>query len=232
MHKRIGLIGGTTPESTVGYYQYLTGKYFEKHGNHSFPEILIFSVSFQELVDWGTNGQWHKVEEKLVSAALTLEKGGAEIICLTANTLHKFFHQIKNRLTTPMISIIDTLIEAVKVKGLSKVALLGTKPTMEEKFYIEALAAAGIEAIVPDSLSREFIHRNIYDDLSRGIVTAEAKGKYLEIADTLAADGAEGIILGCTEIPMILTSSDTDLPLFDTLEIHAEKILEWATSKV
>lgn len=229
MHKRIGLIGGTTPESTIGYYKYLTEKYFEKNGDHGYPEILIFSVSFQKLVDWATAGEWDKVEETLIEAALTLEKAGAEIVSLTANTLHKMFPQIQASIGVPMISIIDTLIAAIKKQGLERIALLGTKTTMEEPFYAEALAEAGIEVFTPESDEREFINHSIYGELSRGIITEETRKRYQQIAEKAGKHGAEGIVLGCTEIPMVLTEKDTNIPLFDTLEIHAEEILNFAT---
>jgi aspartate racemase len=231
MHKRIGLIGGTTPESTIDYYKYLTGKYAEKYGDLGFPEIIIFSVSFQNLVDWANSDRWDLVEEKLTEAALTLEKAGAGLVCLTANTLHKFYHQLKARLQVPMISIIDTLIEELRHDGKTRVALLGTRPTMEEDFYKEALKKAGIETIIPNEKDREFIHRTIYEELSRGVVKPESKTGYAGIAESLKEAGAQGIIQGCTEIPMILTGKDTSLPLYNTLELHAERILETAVEK-
>ena len=231
MHKRIGLIGGTTPESTVDYYKYITGKYAERYGDLRFPEIVIFSVCFQQLVDWANEDSWELVGEYLTEAAVTLESAGAEIVCLTANTLHKFYHQIKTRLDVTMISIIDTLIAELKNDGKKKVALLGTKATMEEDFYKSALAEAGIETMIPEETERDFIQHTIYEELSRGIIKPESKTGYARIAAGLKTRGAEGIIQGCTEIPMILTSRDTSLPLYNTLELHAEEILKNAVTE-
>ena len=230
MHKRIGILGGLSPESTATYYEYITRKYTERFGDYGYPEIIIYSVSFQSYVDWGDTGQWDRIAEDMIKAARALERAGAEFGIIATNTMHIAFDEVQAAVNIPFLHLIDATAEAIKAKSFSKVGLLGTKFTMNKPFYKERLAANGINAIVPEVYDQEEINRVIYDELVRGRILDISRKRFMEIMSKLGEDGAEGIILGCTEIPLLISEKDSSLPLFDTTTIHAQKALEYAIS--
>jgi len=230
MHKRIGILGGLSPESTATYYEYITRKYTERFGDYGYPEIIIYSVNFQNYVDWGDTGQWDRIAEDMIKAARALERAGAEFGIIATNTMHIAFDEVQAAVNIPFLHLIDATAEAIKAKSFSKVGLLGTKFTMNKPFYKDRLAANGIVAIVPEASDQEEVNRVIYDELVKGCVLDASRKRFMEIMSKLGEDGAEGIILGCTEIPLLISEKDSSLPLFDTTTIHAHRALEYAIS--
>jgi aspartate racemase len=228
MHKRIGILGGMSPESTVEYYQYITRAYIERYGDYGYPEILIYSVRFQSYVDWPEQDRWDRVAQGLIEAARALEAAGADLILIATNTMHLVFDQVQAGVGVPMLSLLDAVGDAIRARGIETVGLLGTRFTMEKSFYQDALARRGIQVLVPGPRDRAFVNRVIYDELVAGQVRDESRAGYVAIIRQLAARGAEGIVLGCTEIPLLVGEEDVDLPLFDTTVIHAEAALNQA----
>ena len=228
MHKRIGILGGMSPESTVAYYEYITRTYTERFGDYGYPEILIYSVSFQEYVDWPNQDRWDLVAEGLSQAAQKLVAAGADLILIATNTMHLVFDEVQARVEVPMLSLLDATAEAILARDLHTVGLLGTKFTMEKGFYQDALARRGITTLVPGAGDREYVHRVIYDELVAGQIRDESRAGYVAIIHKLVEQGAEGIILGCTEIPLLVNEASAGIPLFDTTQIHAEAALNYA----
>ena len=228
MHKRIGILGGMTPESTVTYYQHIVHRYHERHGNHAYPEIVIYSVSFQQFEDWMEAGQWDAIGAALADGLRRLHAAGADFAVIATNTMHLLFDRLAAESPIPLISIVDATSNAIERAGLRTVGLLGTRFTMEKTFYADGLARRGIRSIVPDASDRADIHRVIMEELSVGRLAEESRRRYLGIIDTLVARGAQGIVLGCTEIPLLVRPEHTTVPLFDTAVLHAEEALECA----
>jgi aspartate racemase len=228
MHKRIGILGGMSPESTIAYYEYITRTYTERYGDYGYPEILIYSVSFQPYVDWPLAERWDLVAQGLSSAAQRLESMGTDVILIATNTMHLVFDQVQASVGIPMISLLDAVGQAIRAQGMSTVGLLGTRFTMEKTFYQEALARQGINVLVPDAKDRGYVNAVIYDELVAGQIRDESRAGYLAIIQKLAARGAEGVILGCTEIPLLVNEAEAGLPLFDTTTLHAEAALQFA----
>ena len=228
MHKKIGILGGMSPESTVEYYQYITRTYTERFGDYGYPEVIIYSVSFQPYVDWPNQDRWDLVAQGLGEAAQKLEAAGADLIVIATNTMHLVFDQVQASVTIPMLSLLDAVGDAILARGIKTVGLLGTRFTMEKPFYQDALTRKGITVLTPDEQDREFVNGVIYDELVAGQIRAESRAGYIAIIKKLAERGAEGIILGCTEIPLLVGEDDAGMPLFDTTTIHAEAALSYA----
>jgi len=230
MHKKIGILGGLSPESTVSYYEYITRTYTERFGDYGYPEVIIYSVNFQNYVDWGDAGEWNSIAQDMINAARALEQAGADFGIIATNTMHIAFDEVQAAVKIPFLHLVDATAEAIKAKGFSNVGLLGTKFTMNEPFYRERLSAKRINAIVPEASDREEVDRVIYEELVRGRILDESRKRFVEIIARLSQSGAEGVILGCTEIPLLVSEKDSSLPLFDTTTIHAQKALEYAIS--
>lgn len=217
----IGLIGGMSWESTTTYYQILNEVVKEKLGGLHSAKCVLFSVDFHEIEECQTSGDWEKSGQILADAAWKLEAAGADFIVICTNTMHKVVPQIDKQISIPILHIADATAEELKSAGIKKVGLLGTKYTMEQDFYKERLIANDIEVIIPDENDREIINDVIYKELCLGNICEESKNKYLKIIDNLADCGAQGIILGCTEIGLLVHQEDTSISLFDTTQIHA-----------
>ena len=230
MHKKIGILGGLSPESTVTYYEYITRTYTERFGDYGYPEVIIYSVCFQNYVDWGDSGQWDKIAEDMQSAAKALERAGADFGIIATNTMHIAFDEVQAAVKIPFLHLIDATAEAIKARNFSRVGLLGTRFTMSQPFYRDRLAAGGITAIVPDASGQDDVNRTIYEELVRGRIEEASRNRFVEIIESLREEGAEGVILGCTEIPLLISESDSSIPLFNTTIIHAEKALEYSVS--
>jgi aspartate racemase len=228
MHKRIGILGGMSPESTVEYYQYITHAYTERFGDYGYPEVVIYSVSFQPYVDWPQQERWDLVAQGLSEAAQKLEAAGTDFIVIATNTMHLVFDQVQASVNVPMLSLLDVVAEAILARGMKTVGLLGTKFTMEKTFYQDALALKGISVLVPDADDHEYVNTVIYDELVAGQIRDESRAGFVAIIKKLAERGAEGVILGCTEIPLLVSEEDAGMPLFDTTVIHAEAALTYA----
>ena len=231
MYKRIGILGGMTPESTVTYYQHIFKRYQKLYGDLGYPEIVIYDVSFQRFEDWMNEKDWDSIEEALLIGLERLTAAGANFAVIATNTMHILFEKLEARSPIPLISIVDATAEAVKKEGMSVVGLLGTRFTMEKPFYIQGLKSHGIEALIPSKNERDYIDQVVFEELSRGLLLSESRNRYLEIIDGLVESKAQGIVLGCTEIPLLVTQEHTNVKLFDTAVIHAEKALQYAISQ-
>ncbi len=221
--KTIGLLGGMSWESTVTYYQVINETIKKELGGLHSAKCILYSVDFDEIETYQSRGEWDKSAEVLAQAAQALERAGADFIIICTNTMHKVATEIRRKLTIPLLHIADTTAMELKKSRIKKVGLLGTKYTMQQKFYKKVLQDNGIEVIVPDDADIEVVNRIIYDELCLGKITAPSKAAYLRIISELSQQGAQGIILGCTEIGLLVKQSDTSVPLFDTTLIHAEK---------
>ena len=228
--KTLGLIGGTSWVSTIDYYRYINQLANEKLGGLNFAQILLYSISFNDVKALADRSDWEKLGEMLTDIAQTLEIGGAKAIVLCANTTHIVAEKIESNIKIPLIHITDSTAKEILKRKLKKVALLGTKFTMDNDFYKDRLARYDIETIIPNDAERDFIHAYIFEELGKDIFTAETKQKYLEIIENLHARGAEGVIFGCTEIPMLLKPEECPIPSFDTTLIHAKSAVEFALS--
>ncbi len=221
--KTIGLIGGMSWESTVTYYQIINRVVKEELGGLHSGKIILHSVDFAEIETYQMNGQWDKSGEVLAEAALSLQKAGADYIFLCTNTMHKVAPQIIKAITIPFIHIASATAEVLKERGISSVALLGTSFTMEQDFYKQTLINEGFEVIIPEKEERNLIHSTIYNELVLGIISQSSKQAFITIIENLSKRGAMGVILGCTEIGLLIQQEDTPLPVFDTAIIHAKK---------
>ena len=221
--KTIGLIGGMSWESSMTYYKVINETVKNKLGGLHSAKCIMYSVDFYDIEKCQADGNWEKSGEILGEAAYNLEKAGADFIVICTNTMHKVINQIKERISIPILHIAEMTAEKILEKKMKNIALLGTKYTMEQDFYKSKLIEKGINVIIPDKNDIEIINKVIYDELCLGIINPESKVKYLEIVKTLKQKGAEGIILGCTEIGLLIKNEDTDIPLFDTALIHAEQ---------
>ncbi|KIQ23108.1 aspartate racemase [Flavobacterium sp. MEB061] len=227
--KTIGLIGGMSWESSSLYYQIINRTTQEKLGGVHSAKCILYSVDFNEIALLQKEGNWEKLGELMVEAAQSLEKGGADFIILCTNTMHKLSDEIEASVSIPLIHIGDAAAQKIKEKNFKKVGLLGTSFTMEQDFFKgRLLNRHQIETIIPDETQRAAIHRIIYDELVKGIVNNESRNIVLEIISDLIDKGAEGIILGCTEIELLITNEFTTAELFNTAEIHAKKAVEFA----
>lgn len=224
--KTIGLIGGMSWESTVTYYQILNETVKQRLGGLHSAKILLYSVDFDEIEKYQSSGEWEKSAEVLSQAAMNLEKAGADFIVICTNTMHKVAPKIQSHISIPIIHIAEATADELIKRGISRVVLLGTKYTMTQDFYKDKLLKAGIDVVIPDSTGIETVNDIIYKELCLGIISEESKKKYLEIIDRLAEQGAQGVILGCTEIGLLIQQTDTSLPVFDTTQIHAIKAAE------
>jgi aspartate racemase len=229
--KTIGLIGGMSWESSVIYYQLINRKVNEVLGGLHSCKSLMYTVDFQQISNLQVKGDWDTLAELMSEAALSLQKGGADMILICANTMHKVSSEVESSLDIPVVHIGDVTAEAIKKAGLTKVGLLGTKYTMEQNFIKDRITNKGIDVMIPEEADREIIHQVIYTELAKGIIDPDSRKAYLHIMDKLVAAGAEGIILGCTEIGMLIKETDTAIRLFDTTVIHAEKAVEIALAK-
>jgi len=230
LHKKLGILGGVSPDSTVTYYEYITREYTQRYENHGYPEIIIYSVSLQKIIDWQYQERWDLIADKMIKVFRTLEKAGADFGLIAANTLHIVFDEVQREISIPLINIIEVTAEAVKKEEIKTVGLLGTIFTMSKDFYKAGLEARGISTLVPDRKDQEFVNGVIYEELIRGIVKPESKKGYVRVVKKLKEKGAEGIVLGCTEIPLLIKEKDCGVRLYDTTLIHAEKALNYATS--
>lgn len=221
--KTIGLIGGMSWESTVTYYQIINQTVKEQLGGLHSAKCILYSVDFDEIEKCQSNGDWEKSGEILGQAARALEQAGADFIVICTNTMHKVAPQIETHVSIPLLHIADVTTESLQSRGIGKVALLGTRYTMEQDFYKKRLTDKGLTVLIPDSAQREYVNHVIFDELCLGIISPESREGFLSIIRCLTEQGAQGVILGCTEIGLLVKQEDTDTPLFDTTVIHAEK---------
>lgn len=220
--KTVGIVGGLSPESTILYYRGLNAAVQARLGGHHNARILLNSLDFGEFVALKEQGDWDTQGRLILDAALRLERAGADFVLLATNTMHRFADDLKARLTIPFLHLADATAQRIRASGLNRIALLGTAYTMEQDFYKQRLIAHGIEPLVPNPQKRAEIHRIIYDELCHGIVRDESREIYRAIISGLIEEGAQGVILGCTEITMLIGPKDAACPVFDTTQIHIE----------
>ncbi|MGK7926776.1 MAG: aspartate/glutamate racemase family protein [Spirulina sp.] len=227
--KTIGLIGGMSWESSLEYYRLINEITKEKLGGLHSARSILYSVDFADIERLQHQGNWQKAGEILSSAAIALEKGGADFIVLCTNTMHKLADAIETAIAIPFLHIADATGQEIQKQKLKTIGLLGTKFTMEEDFYKTRLIQKyNLNILLPSSEERETIHQIIYEELCLGILNDAARSQYLKIVERLRDRGAEGIILGCTEIGLLIQQKHITIPLFDTTEIHARTAVEYA----
>lgn len=227
--KTIGLLGGMSWESTVGYYRVINEGVKEKLGGLHSAKIAMVSVDFEPIEKLQHAGDWEGTAHILVEAAVSVQSAGADFLLICTNTMHKVAPFIEEALEIPLLHIADATAEDLRTRGIKKVGLLGTGFTMDQTFYKGRLSEKfGLDVVVPNQADRDIVHRVIYEELCLGKIRTDSKAEYLRIIDKLAEQGAEAVILGCTEIGMLVQQEDTRIPLVDTTMIHAQKAVEYA----
>lgn len=224
--KTIGLIGGMSWESSAEYYRIINENIKEKLGGLHSAKCILYSVDFEEIERYQNEGNWDKAGEVLGNVALSLEKAGADFIALCTNTMHKVIEDIEAKVKIPVLHIADATAKQIQKSNLSTVGLLGTKYTMEQDFLKSRIENKGINVIVPEQKDIERINQVIFGELCLGKIEADSKEYYLKIVEELISRGAEGIVLGCTEIGLLIQPDDTDIPLYDTAIIHSLEVVE------
>jgi len=227
--KTIGLIGGMSWESSLVYYRLINETVKERLGGLHSAKCIMFSVDFAEIEPLQHKSKWDEAAEKMIEAARHVEHGGADFLVLCTNTMHKTAGDIEKHVTIPLLHIADATAQRINAEGLTKVGLLGTRFTMEDDFYKGRLIDKhGMEVVIPSEEDRLDVHQIIYDELCLGQVKQESKERYCRIMGNLVRQGAQGIILGCTEIGLLVGAEDCVVPIFDTTKIHAEAAVEFA----
>lgn len=226
--KRIGILGGLSAESTALFYNTLTRQYIEQYGDTGYPEMVIFSVRFLDFLNLSKKGKWEECAEYLASGINALEQAGADFAVISANTPHIVFDSIAKKISLPLIHIADAVAETAKSRGYKKVALLGTKATMNADFYPLCLSHHNIECLIPNDKQKEMVNQILEYELYKGIIDEESRTLYLNLVKEMKEKGAEAVILGCTEIPMLIHSENSSLPLLDSAVILAQAALDKA----
>ena len=226
--KTIGLIGGTTWLSTIDYYRIINQEVNRQLGDLHSAKLLLYSIDFEEFKTLADAGEWRKITEWFAGIAQQLQTAGADAIVLCANTLHLMVPELEQLVQIPIIHVADATVGELRSQDIRKTALLGTKFTMEATFFKDKLSQQGIEVMIPDADERQFIHQTIFDELDRGLLLTETKVRYLAIIQNLIAKGAESVILGCTEIPLLIKPEDCPVTVFDTTLIHAKAAARFA----
>ncbi|WP_182002660.1 aspartate/glutamate racemase family protein [Acinetobacter lactucae] len=229
--KTIGLLGGMSWESTALYYQQINKMVHHKLGKLHSAKVIINSLDFEEIAALQAKGLWQEAGAYLAEQAQNLEKAGADCILVCTNTMHKVAAQIEESITVPFLHIADTTAKEILSQNIGKVALLGTAFTMEQDFYKARLRDYGIDVIIPNEADRKIVHRIIYEELCLGVINSDSQQQYIAIVEALIADGAEGIILGCTEICMLIGELKFSVPLFDTTTIHAKEAVNFSLNE-
>lgn len=226
--KTIGLIGGMSWKSSLEYYRIINETVKEKLGGLHSAKSIMYSVDFDEIGKLQDQNNWDKATKLMIDVAQRLEKAGADFVIICTNTIHKTADDVQKQINIPLLHIVDVTAENINKQGLRKVGLLGTKFTMEQDFYKGRLKEHGIDVIIPDEAQRQMVHDVIYNELCLGEIKQASKDIFKEIIASLVSGGAEGIILGCTEIPLLVKQEDYDISMFDTTRIHAVSAVEYA----
>jgi len=229
--KIIGLIGGTTWASTLDYYRYFNQMVQDRMGGNYSARCIIYSINFHDLRKLAEKNDWEGITIMLIEIGKKLKLAGVDCLLLGANTLHKVADKVQDAVDLPVIHVAKATANAIEKSGIKKVGLLGTRVTMEDAFYKEILRKHRIESIIPPLSSREFIQYSIFNELGKGLILEKTKDEYLRIIENLNTEGAEGVVLGCTEIPLIITQSEVNIPVFDTTFIHAKSAVDFILGK-
>ncbi len=228
--KTIGLIGGTGWVSTLEYYRLINEETNKRLGGLNAARCILYSFNYADINECNLRDDHEGVYRLVLDAAVKLKKVSADCLMLCANTLHQYVERLNDEVKLPIIHIADATAKEIKSKGLSAIGLLGTKYTMEMDFYTKRLGESGITSLVPEKPERLFIHSTIMDELLKEIINPGSKKRFLDIIDDLERRGAQGIVLGCTEIPLLIKQEDTHLPVFNTLELHAKAAVDFAVN--
>jgi aspartate racemase len=229
--KTIGMIGGMSWESTLEYYRLINQEVKAQLGGFHSAKCMMVSVDFHEIELLQKENDWEGAAQLLVEAARNVENGGADFLLICTNTMHKVADAVQARIQIPLLHIADPTAQAVKARGIDKIALLGTRFTMEEAFYKDRLVQDhGLQVILPSDVEMDVIHHVIYQELCLGVIQPASRDRYLKIVDGLIQEGAEGVILGCTEIGLLIKDGDSRVPFFDTTAIHAQAAVAYALS--
>lgn len=230
--KKIGLIGGLSWQSSVDYYRIINEESNKRLGNKSTVESIMYSTDLERKFNLVTSGQIDQLAKEFIEIGQSLEKAGADVVIMCTNTMHTVFDEIQNQINIPMIHIVDATAQAIKKQGLNKVALLGTTYTMTQPFYIEKLKNKyGIDTVVPKPEQMNEIMRVIEEELTFDILTDNSRKFFIDVINELKEQGAQGVILGCTEIPMLIKQKDSPIPVFDTTELHAMAAVDFAMTE-
>lgn len=230
--RTLGLLGGMSWESTLPYYRILNERVRDRLGGLHSAKLLLYSVDFAEIEQLQRAGDWAQAGALLADAGSRLQQAGAQALLICTNTMHRVAHDVEAATTVPLLHIADATARRIRSAGLQTVGLLGTRFTMEQAFYRERLERNGLRVLVPGAAARERIHAVIYDELCRGVVREHSRDFYREAIAALVEAGAQGIILGCTEIGLLIGEKDAPAPIFDTARIHAEDAADWALESV
>jgi len=227
--RTIGLLGGMSWKSSIEYYRIINETVKELLGGLHSAKSLMYSVDFAEIEKLQHDGDWDALTRVMIDAAKQLEKGGADFLVICTNTMHKMAPEVADAISIPLLHIADATASAIKARHLQTVGLLGTRFTMEGEFYRGKLEKDhGLKVLIPDEAGCDIVHRIIYDELVQGVIREESRTAYLNVITNLQSRGAEGVILGCTEIPLLVKQSDVSVPIFDTTTIHAQAAVDWA----
>ena len=225
--RTLGIIGGMSWESTQSYYRLINEGIKAKLGNLHSADLLIHSVDFAPIGELQAQGKWEELGDVMVNSGKRLQAAGAQGLLIATNTMHKVAEQVQAATNLPLIHIADATADAIKQQGLTKIALLGTQFTMTEDFYKQRLIDASLQVLIPDIDARAEVHRIIYDELCQGQLLDSSRQYYTQVINELAAQGAEGVILGCTEIGLLISQADSPIPVFDTTAIHAAAAVQF-----
>lgn len=219
--KTMGLLGGMSWESSLEYYRLVNQEVKQTLGGFHSAKCLMYSVDFEEIENYQRKGEWDKATAVMIDATSRLEKGGADFVLICTNTMHKMFEEVQAAINIPLLHIVDAVLHEIKHKGIKSVGLLGTRFTMEEDFYVNRIQLHGVDVLVPQQEERKTVHRVIYEELVMGKILTESREEYKKIIHHLEQQGAQGVILGCTEIGSLIKPDDVSIPIFDTTYWHA-----------
>lgn len=226
--KTIGLVGGISWHSSLDYYRLFNELTNQRLGGNEAAKVIVYSVNYGEIVTLTKAGDWKALADIMINAARTIEAAGGDCVLLGANTMHHIADKVQAAISIPFIHIADATAMAIRQKGLRKVALLGTRYTMLFDFYRERLAAYGIEAMIPGEADIDYVNQAIYEEMGKGKFLPATRTRFIDLIHQLAAAGAEGVILGCTEIPILIRPGDVQVPVFDTTLLHATAAVDFA----
>lgn len=227
--KTLGLIGGMSWESTIEYYRVINKLINERLGGWNSAKLFLCSVNFEEILALQKDGKWEEIANIMIDISKNLEKIGSSAIVICSNTMHKIANEIEKQINIPLIHVVDETANKIKSEMIETIGLLGTNFTMEGGFYKERLVNKyGLKVILPEKVNRDYIHSTIYNELAQGDFKTSTKEKFIEIINELTIRGAQGVIMGCTEIPLLIKQEDVDIRLFDTLKIHLEAAIDFA----
>ena len=227
--KTIGLLGGMSWESTAEYYRHINEEVKRRLGHLHSARIALYSVDFEDVEQLQQAGHWDQAADLMIDAARRVERAGADLLLICTNTMHKVAEPVADALRIPLLHIADATADAIKRQSIQRVGLLGTRFTMEEAFYRGRLVEKhGLEVVVPEAEQREIVHRVIYDELCVGRIEEQSRQQYLDVIDDLVRQGAQAVILGCTEIGLLIREDDCAIPVFDTTHLHAQAAVDYA----